>query len=115
VLLPAVGTPKALWHLDDNSWSGVAGEVVDSSGNGYGGTAMHGATTTGVSPAIVGTSGTCIYGAFNGSTQYLQMPTSLAHVGNTFTITAWIRPDRKQLGTLLVGRSARERLRRQLR
>lgn len=98
VLLPAVGTPKALWHLDDNSWSGVTGEVVDSSGNGYGGTAMHGATTTGVSPAIVGTSGTCIYGAFNGSTQYLQMPTSLAHVGSTFTITAWIRPTAGSLG-----------------
>jgi MSHA biogenesis protein MshQ len=98
VLLPAVGTPSALWHLDDNSWSGVAGEVIDSSGNGYAGTAMHGATTTGVSPAIVGTSGTCIYGAFNGSTQYLQMPSTLAHVGNAFTITAWIRPTASSLG-----------------
>jgi MSHA biogenesis protein MshQ len=98
VLLPAVGTPKALWHLDDNSWSGVAGEVIDSSGNGYEGTAMHGANTTGVSPAIVGASGTCIYGAFNGSTQYLQMPSSLAHVGSTFTITAWIRPTASTLG-----------------
>ena len=98
VLLPAVGTPAALWHLDDNSWSGIAGEVVDSSGNGYGGTAMHGASTTGVSPAIVGTSGTCIYGAFNGSTQYVQLPTSLPHVGNTFTVTAWIRPTASTLG-----------------
>jgi MSHA biogenesis protein MshQ len=98
VLLPAVGTPKALWHLDDASWSGVAGEVVDSSGNRYGGTAVHGASTTGVSPAIAGTTGTCVYGAFNGSTQYLQMPTSLPHVGNTFTVTAWIRPTAVQIG-----------------
>lgn len=98
VLLPAVGTPSALWHLDDSSWGGAAGEVVDSSGNGYGGTAMHGATTTAVSPAISGTSGTCLYGAFNGSTQYLQMPTSMPHVGNTFTVTAWIRPTATAIG-----------------
>lgn len=98
ILLPAVGTPKAVWHLDDSSWSGVAGEVVDSSGNGYGGTALHGATTTGVAPAIAGTTGTCIYGAFNGSTQYLQMPGSLPHVGNAFTVTAWIRPTASAVG-----------------
>jgi MSHA biogenesis protein MshQ len=54
VLLPAVGTPAALWHLDDASWSGATGEVVDSSGNGYAGTAKYGATTTALSPAIWG-------------------------------------------------------------
>jgi MSHA biogenesis protein MshQ len=91
-LLPAVGTPAALWHLDDSSWSGTAGEVVDSSGNGYGGTAEHGATTTSLSPAITGTMGTCGYGSFNGTSQYLQMPGNLPHAGSTFTVTAWIRP-----------------------
>jgi MSHA biogenesis protein MshQ len=85
-------TPLAQWHMDQSSWSGTSGEVVDSSGNGYNGVAEHGATTNGVTPALSGTPGTCFYGTFNGSTQYVQLPTSLPHLGTNSTITAWIQP-----------------------
>jgi MSHA biogenesis protein MshQ len=88
----AAPTPLALWHLDETSWSGVSGEVVDSGGSGYNGISVGGATTAGTSPAIAGSPGTCYYGSFNGSTTYVQLPTSLGHLGSTFTITAWIRP-----------------------
>ncbi len=91
-LIPLVGTPLAQWHFDESAWSGTAGEVVDSGGGGYGGVALHGATPASTTPAIAGTTGTCGYGTFNGSTQYVQMPGSLPHVGSTFTVTAWIRP-----------------------
>ena len=84
--------PSALWHLDQTSWSGTSGEVLDSSGNGYNGVAQHGATTNGAARAISGTPGTCYYGAFNGTSQYVQLPTALPHVGRNFTITAWIYP-----------------------
>ncbi len=91
-LIPLVGTAMAQWHFDESIWTGASGQVLDSSGNGYNATAEHGGTTANTSPAIVGATGTCGYGTFNGSTQYVQMPSSLPHVGNTFTVTAWIRP-----------------------
>jgi len=91
-LIPVVGTPLAQWHFDESVWSGVAGEVIDSAGSGYNGVAEHAATTAATTPALAGTTGTCGYGGFNGSTQYVQMPASLPHVGSTFTVTAWIRP-----------------------
>jgi len=80
----------ALWHLDEASWSGTAGEILDSSGNGNAGVSMHGATTASATPAISGASGTCNYASFNGSTQYAQF--TGPHVTNPFTVTAWIRP-----------------------
>ena len=91
-LIPLVGTAMAQWHFDESIWTGTSGQVLDSSGNGYHATAEHGGTTSNTSPAIVGAKGTCGYGTFNGSTQYVQMPSSMPHVGNTFTVTAWIRP-----------------------
>lgn len=97
-LRPATVSPSAYWHFDEASWSGTAGEVVDSGGSGYNGVAAHGAATASVSPAISGSPGTCNYGSFNGSTQYVEMPSSLPHVGNEFTVTAWIRPTANVLG-----------------
>jgi MSHA biogenesis protein MshQ len=92
-LIPLVATAKAQWHFDESAWTGTSGQVLDSSGNGYNATAEHGGSTVRTSPAIAGTTaGTCGYGTFNGSTQYVQMPSSMPHVGNTFTVTAWIRP-----------------------
>ena len=85
-------TPFAQWHSDESSWSGSSGEVADSSGYGFNAVAVGGATTAGVSPALAGSPGTCNYGSFNGSTQYVQLPTTLPHVGNNGTITAWMRP-----------------------
>lgn len=86
--LPAA---SALWHMDQSSWSGTSGEVVDSSGSGYNGVAVHGATTAGSTPALTGSPGTCFYGSFNGSTNYVQLPSTLPHVGGQFTVTGWVR------------------------
>jgi MSHA biogenesis protein MshQ len=100
-LRPATVTPVALYHSDESSWNGTAGEVVDSSGNGYNGVAVGGATTAGTSPAIAGATGTCYYGSFNGSTQYVQLPSSLGHLSSTFAITAWIRPTASTYGRIV--------------
>jgi len=88
---PVVTVPAASdWHFDETSWPATAGAVIDSSGNGYNGTAMSGATTAGTSPAISGNPGTCNYGTFNGTTQYVA--TSGPHLTGPFTVTAWIQP-----------------------
>lgn len=92
VLSGALPSPTAQWHFDEGSWSGTAGEVTDSSGNGYNGVAVGGATTSGTSPALTGSPGTCYYGSFNGSSQYVQLPSSVPHISANSTITAWIRP-----------------------
>ncbi len=92
ILAGALPAPSAVWHSDEPSWSGASGEVVDSSGNGYNGAAVHGATTAGTSPALSGSPGTCFYGTYDGATQYVQLPSTLPHIGNDATITAWIRP-----------------------
>jgi MSHA biogenesis protein MshQ len=84
-------TPFAQWHFDESSWSGTSGEVVDASGYVFNGVAVGGATTAGTSPALTGSPGTCNYGSLNGSTQYVQLPTTLPHIGNNGTITAWMR------------------------
>ena len=87
-----IPAPAALWHLDESSWSGTSADVADSGGSGYNGTAISGATTASSSPAIAGNPGTCSYASLNGSSQYVRLPASMPHPGNTFTITAWIRP-----------------------
>jgi MSHA biogenesis protein MshQ len=99
-LQPATVSPSAYWHLDQAAWTGATGEVVDSGGSVYNGVAAHSATTTNTSPALAGSPGTCYYGAFNGSTQYVEMPSSLPHVGNEFTVTAWIRLTANQVGRI---------------
>jgi len=99
-LQPATVSPSAYWHFDESVWTGTAGEVIDSGGSAYNGVAAHSATPAAVSPALSGSPGTCSYGAFNGSTQYVEMPSSLPHVGNEFTLTAWIRPTANQLGRI---------------
>lgn len=88
---PAAPAPLAQWHLDEGSWSGATGEVADSSGNGYNGTAVNGATTGSATPALAGTPGTCNYGSFDASKTYLRLASTLPHMGNNFTVTAWIR------------------------
>jgi MSHA biogenesis protein MshQ len=101
-LQPATVSPSAYWHFDQAAWTGTTGEVTDSGGSGYNGVAAHSATTSNTSPALAGSPGTCYYGAFNGSTQYVEMPSSLPHVGNDFTITAWIRPTANQQGRIWI-------------
>ncbi len=72
------------WQFDQCSLNGTANEVIDSSGHNYHGTAVNGATTT--------TGKICRGGLFDGSNDYIALPT-LPNLTSSFTITAWIKPD----------------------
>ncbi|WP_052808030.1 LamG domain-containing protein [Methyloterricola oryzae] len=95
-LWPAgTNTLKADYHFDESTWSGVSGEVVDSSGNAYNATAHDGATTTSATPAYSSSgSSTCSYGLFDrtGTTQtYVELPSSFPSATDNFTAMAWVR------------------------
>lgn len=77
-----------LWHLDEPNW----GTVVDSTANGFDGTAKNGAHTDDASPAISGQNGTCRYGVFDGQDDYVSIST-LPNLTGSFTIAAWIRAE----------------------
>jgi MSHA biogenesis protein MshQ len=83
-------TPTSHWYFDEPAWSATPGAVLDSGSNGDNGTAMHGTSPAGTTPAIAGTIGTCGYGTFNGSSQYVAIPGP--HLTGPFTVTAWIQP-----------------------
>ena len=88
--------PTGQWHMDEASWSGTAGEVIDSSGGEHAGT-VFGISTgladpdTAISnPAIASNPGTCRYGEFDGIDDYIEIPDS-EDLDNTsqITISAW--------------------------
>ena len=83
--------PIAEFHMDEATWSGTAGEVLDSSGHGYDATASNGAAIGSATRAVPGTPGTCNYGVFDGSNDYVAVPASFPNLTTDFTITAWIR------------------------
>jgi len=75
----------AYWKMDEASWAGAAGEVVDSSGAGNHGTAS-GANTT--STAKFG-----MAGSFDGSVDYVSIPATVSGlpIGNSDrTVEAWV-------------------------
>lgn len=78
--LPA---PLAFYKLDETSWNGTAGEVEDSSGNGWNGTAVGGAAP---SPARV-----CNGAQLNGSSRYLQVAGLSGLLNATASLAFWIR------------------------
>ncbi len=80
--------PLAEWHFDESSWSGTSGEVVDTQGN-INATAVNGANTAGSNPAIAGDPGTCRYGVFDGSNDYIDL-SGMSELTGSFTISAWI-------------------------
>jgi len=82
-------------HMDELSWNGTPGEVIDSSGMDHHGTAGGGATTADNSPAgRLGRSG-----IFDGSNNSVNCgaASSLVPTGSQMSIEAWVKPD--DLGT----------------
>jgi hypothetical protein len=70
--------------MDENSWSGTAGEIIDSSGLGHNGQAISGATT-----ASLGQFNR--RGVFDGSNDYVKIPSSSDFDSLTGTISMWVR------------------------
>lgn len=86
------------WRFNQTSWTGAANEVLDSGPNALHMTAFGSATTANATPAIAGDPGTCRYGNFNGTNQYVQVADNAAlDLPNRITVTAWIYP--RSLGT----------------
>jgi MSHA biogenesis protein MshQ len=83
------------WRMDEIvAWNGTASEVRDSSGKGYHGTAVAGATTASASPAYTSSgNSTCGYGYFDRTgtlKTYITLPT-VPKMTSSFTLVAWIR------------------------
>jgi len=95
VALTPAPTAVSEYHFDEFLWNGTAGEVLDSSGNGYNATAYAGASTAVGAPAYTsGSQSTCRYGYFDhtGVTRtYVQLPASLPKVDGSYSVVAWIR------------------------
>jgi hypothetical protein len=87
-----VPRPAALWHLDAvPAWSGATGEVADASGSQFHGRAVNGASNRTTSPVLPGDDGTCGYGKFNGTDQYLDLGNPNFGFGKRLTVMAWVR------------------------
>jgi len=85
--------PVLRWSLDENAWSGAAGEVLDLSGNGLHGTSFLGAATAYVTPVVAGSPGTCRYGAFDGVDDYVEVADNpLLDITDELTVMMWLRP-----------------------
>jgi len=85
------GNLLAAYRFDESSWDGTSGEVIDASDNGRNGTAQGGANTALARPAKSGDPGTCRYGIFDGSDDYVTVSNLSNTLNSTATLTFWVR------------------------
>jgi hypothetical protein len=102
----AVPAPVTRYAFDEAGWNGTANEVRNSAGaatNGQAACSGGGCTV----PSTTNTQALfCRSGLFNGSTQYVNVPTNTAgdttlDITGNLTIATWIRPDTLPSGNLM--------------
>ena len=72
------------WRMEEDGYTGAAGEVIDSSGNGNHGQAFNNATTT--ASGKLGRAAT-----FDGMGDYINLGPTVGDYTDDFTIAAWIK------------------------
>jgi MSHA biogenesis protein MshQ len=79
-------TQVAEYRMDESSWNGTSGEVVDtiSANNGTG---MGAVTTT---SSLGAGQGICNVGVFDGANDYIAVPTLFNQLNGTFTLSVWL-------------------------
>ena len=83
--------PLAWWQFDETTWSNTANQVLDASGNGHTLTPFSGPVTAAATPALAGSPGTCRYGVFDGSNDYLEATDDgTFDLTDAVSATAWI-------------------------
>lgn len=91
------------YQMDEPSWNGTSGEVINELGTLHG-TAFGGLNTYRDNPARVGNPGTCGYGDFDGIDDYIEIADDPAlDLPDQLTVTAWIYPTKlpSELMTIL--------------
>ncbi len=87
------GAAAAEWRFEEAAWTGVSGEVEDSSGQGHGGSIVGTPTTVDASPAVAGDPGTCRYADLRAEDDGILIPHHPDLSGtDALTYAAWIRP-----------------------
>jgi MSHA biogenesis protein MshQ len=91
VCLTGTGLSPMLYSFEEAAWSGSGGEVEESGGSGLDGTAIGGAAIGTFSAALTGNPGTCNYGDFDGSNDYIEIADDDAFdLTSALTVAAWI-------------------------
>ncbi len=94
VVTGTAAVPIAEWRMDETTWAGTSGEVIDEKGS-FNADALNNAQVANTSPAKAGDPGTCGYGTFPFNTSVSPadaVDTGLtinSDVGNKGTITLW--------------------------
>ena len=80
-------------RMEEQNWTGAAGDVINDGSSGADGQSYGGVLTAGSTPAVAGTPGTCRYGDFDGVDDYLEFDDRAElDLADVLTLAAWIYP-----------------------
>jgi MSHA biogenesis protein MshQ len=85
------GLSPTLYSFEEDAWTGAGGEVEEANGSGLDGTASGGASVGTTTAALTGNPGTCNYGVFDGSNDFIEFADNAAFdMTSELTVAAWI-------------------------